>query len=364
MAARNGKCSNFGLCGKADSRDAIPMGDGSESCPECGRPLTAVAGGSGGGSGGGAFPKRGAMIGGGVLAALAGLYFLLPGDKGQVNTDPTVIDGGPNGGVLPPTAGGDPQLPPGDPQIPPGGGGGPVVPPGGGGGGPVPPGGGGGPVPPGGGGGPIAGGGGGLPPDPDMIPPGGGGGGGGRGSRAPGGGGGGIQAGTVTARLLSDLNTRTARDNDEMTLLVESGPYRGGYLKGVITKAKRPGKLIGRGKSEISFQFEQLTFNGRTFPVSAELKRISNSRGKANVDEEGRAIGAGPSGKKRGLIAAVGAATGATIGAIAGGAKGAVIGGAAGAGAGLVASYTIVASGSDLELNKGSVFTLALQGSN
>jgi hypothetical protein len=186
-----------------------------------------------------------------------------------------------------------------------------------------------------------------------MIPPGGG------GSRRPRGGG---IAGTVNARLLSDLNTRTARDGDVMTLLVENGPYRGGYLRAVVTKAKRPGKLIGRGKSEISFQFEQLTLNGRTFPVSADLKRISNSRGKANVDEEGRVIGSGPSGKKRGLMAAVGAATGATLGAIAGGGKGAAIGAGAGAAAGLVASYTIIANGPDLELNKGSVFTLALQG--
>ena len=41
MAKRIGKCMNFGLCAKADSRANIEAGDGAEfSCPECGKPLT------------------------------------------------------------------------------------------------------------------------------------------------------------------------------------------------------------------------------------------------------------------------------------------------------------------------------------
>ena len=49
MALRNGKCTNFGLCTKADTREVQNTPDGPDFvCQECRRPLTAVGGASAG----------------------------------------------------------------------------------------------------------------------------------------------------------------------------------------------------------------------------------------------------------------------------------------------------------------------------
>jgi phosphate transport system substrate-binding protein len=50
MALRNGKCTNYGLCVKADTREAQSIADGAEFvCQECKRPLVAVGASAGGG---------------------------------------------------------------------------------------------------------------------------------------------------------------------------------------------------------------------------------------------------------------------------------------------------------------------------
>jgi phosphate transport system substrate-binding protein len=50
MAARFGRCVNFGACGKADAKENIPFPAGvtDATCPECGKPLTPAAAKSGG----------------------------------------------------------------------------------------------------------------------------------------------------------------------------------------------------------------------------------------------------------------------------------------------------------------------------
>ncbi len=287
------------------------------------------------------------------MALLAGVYFLLPSDA-TVSQDP----GGAGGAAVSPIDGGQPPVIGGGGQPPITGGGGepPII---GGGGQPPVIGGGGQPPVIGGGGRPPVTGGGGAPVlrggDPGIIPPDGEGGG-----AKPRPSGGPAVSGTIQARLLSDLSTRTAREGDVFLLMVEGGPYRGGQVRARVNKAKGPGKLVGRGKSEIAFSFEEIAAGGQTIPISADLKGIRNSRGQVNVDEEGRAIGQSMSKKKRALFGAIGAGIGAGIGAVAGGARGAAIGAGAGAAAGVVSSYTITAAGKELELNKGSVFTLAL----
>lgn len=327
---RIGKCSNFGLCGKADAREPVSLTEGvAFECPECGRPLTAAAG---GGSGTGALSgKKIGIIGGAAAALLAGVFFALPKDPVSPNDlAPAVEPPSGGGGVVAPA--GDPGvLPPGPVNQEPAPNPPPVYPQPA----PVPPG----PAP--------------ITPAPDPRP--------GpepasrRPSPEP------EVSGVVHARLLSDLSTRTAREGDMLTLLVEDGRYRGGRIVGQVKKAKGPGKILGRGKSELAFQFEILELGAQRIPIEAELRQISNSRGKANVDEEGRAIGTSMSKKGRGLRAAIGAGIGAGVGAVLGGGRGAAIGAGAGAAAGLVASYTLSANGPQMDLNKGSVFTLALK---
>src|SRR5260370_3696951 len=90
MAERTGKCINFGLCSKADSREIIPIaGGGDFSCPECGKPLTEAAGAAAPGqgssnSGGG---KKAIAIGALGLALIAGTaYKHLRGPDRQTDT--------------------------------------------------------------------------------------------------------------------------------------------------------------------------------------------------------------------------------------------------------------------------------------
>lgn len=82
MAQREGKCTNFGLCTMADSRETITLPEGEEfSCPECGKMLAEVEGkgkGAGGGGGGKGSGKAKLALGALAVALLAGGgYFLL-----------------------------------------------------------------------------------------------------------------------------------------------------------------------------------------------------------------------------------------------------------------------------------------------
>jgi hypothetical protein len=170
----------------------------------------------------------------------------------------------------------------------------------------------------------------------------------------------GLKNQTMTLRLLSPLNTATANEGDQFTLVVESpAVWQGGIVTGRITKINRPQRGVGKGKAEIKFAFEQLTWNERTESISANLGEVSNSKGVSNVDEEGRVIGKTSNKKRFGAFLA-GAAAGALIGGLEAGGSGAAIGAAAGAGAGLIIGLSMTTTGSDIEFQPGSHFTLTV----
>jgi hypothetical protein len=165
---------------------------------------------------------------------------------------------------------------------------------------------------------------------------------------------------TFAVRLLSPLSTKTAREGDTFTASVEMpGQYQGAVMEGRITRLKRPRKGVGKGKAEVRFEFETLTFNGRTAAITTNLIHVANSQGLMGVDEEGRAISV-TSNKKRIISTLALAGIGAGIGAAAGGARGAAVGGAAGAAAGLLIGLKMTTSGSDIEFRPGSMFTLSV----
>jgi len=168
----------------------------------------------------------------------------------------------------------------------------------------------------------------------------------------------GLQHVTFVAKLLSPISTKTSNEGDMFTAIVEEpSQYQGAVLEGKITKLKKPQKGTGKGKAEIAFQFDTITFNSISAPVTVDLKEVQNSKGVKAVDEEGRVIGK-TSNKKRVLSTFAGAAIGAGIGALAGGAQGAAKGGAIGLAAGLALGLTMTTAGSDLEFLPGSHFTL------
>jgi hypothetical protein len=168
----------------------------------------------------------------------------------------------------------------------------------------------------------------------------------------------GLQHVSLVAKLLSPISTKTSNEGDMFTAIVEEPTqYQGAVLEGKVTKLKRPKKGTGKGKAEIAFEFDTITFNSTSAPVTVDLKEVQNSKGVKAVDEEGRVIGK-TSNKKRAFAALAGGALGASIGALAGGAQGAAKGGAIGLAAGLALGLTMTTAGSDLEFLPGSHFTL------
>ena len=89
-------------------------------------------------------------------------------------------------------------------------------------------------------------------------------------------------------------------------------------------------------------------------PISTEIRAFQNSKGQAEVDEEGRIIrrGGGNTGKALG-----GTAAGGLIGGLAGGLKGAAIGAGVGAAAS-IAVIEIAADSPEIRFDPGSIITL------
>jgi hypothetical protein len=352
MADRTGKCINFGLCSKADSREVVPVAGGEFSCPECGKPLMDVAAGAGGSSSGKSAPsgKKALAVGalGMVLVAGAAYKFLVAPDKPVDKTDNgkniAVVDpaqnpttpanpNGPNAPLVDPNAPA-PQNPgappPQNPKMPvttvPNA---PMRPPAG--------------YPPA----PIT-----RPqprpavtPAPDTTP-----------VPTP------VQEpeppappaanGVIIARLLSPISTRNSNEGDPFQAKVENGRYRGQILGGVIKK-------LGKGKKNAELELEFTKLNGQAIPLKLDLTDISNSQGVKGVDDENNRIVGQSSKKKIALVTAIGAGVGAGFGRLIGkSGKATALGAAGGAGVGYLVSVKVISHAKDIELNAGSQLTL------
>jgi hypothetical protein len=168
--------------------------------------------------------------------------------------------------------------------------------------------------------------------------------------------------GNFVTKLLSPINTKTARKGDAFTLSVEQpSQFLGGTIHGSITKLKKPKRGGSKGKAEVAFQFDTLTFDNQTQKINAVLVEVRNSQGVQNVDEEGHVIGK-PSHKKRDALIIGLAVAGALAGARYGGAAAGVAGAAAGAAAGAVIGREMTVAGSDIEFRPGSLFVLNVSG--
>lgn len=319
MAERTGKCINFGLCSKADSKEIVPVaGGGDFSCPECGKRLTEASGAaSGGGGGNSGSGKKAVAIGALGLALIAGTAYKYLSGPDKKEDDPAKK---PNIA----TQDTPPVVPPGQPVVAPPDPNRPVVPPQGG------------PRPK-------------RPhtvPTPSPTPvdttddetP----------SQTHG-------SGTMTARLLSAINTHTASQGDTFTAKLEDGPYRGQILSGSIKRLKK-----GKKNCEMELAFNKL--NGKPIPIGLDLVDITNAQGVKGVDDENNKISGKSSKKKVALVTAAGATIGGVIGALKGGKKGAAIGAGAGGGAGFLLSMTVMSRAQDVDLQPGSRLTLRSTG--
>jgi hypothetical protein len=154
---------------------------------------------------------------------------------------------------------------------------------------------------------------------------------------------------TFVAKILTPLSASANKKGDKFTLQVlEPAAYKEALIEAEVTKSKAAGKVSG--KSELLFSFNTLTLNnGTTLPITADLTSVSNSKGVADVDEEGRVIG---------ILGGIGAAVGAAVGGASGAVKGAAIGAAIGL------TITFSTRGEDIKFAPGSQFKLVVNTKN
>jgi outer membrane lipoprotein SlyB len=168
---------------------------------------------------------------------------------------------------------------------------------------------------------------------------------------------------TLTARLETDLTTRTANVGDRFTMTVTSpGQYEGSVIEGRVANVNRSGRVTGR--ADMSLNFDTIrTRDGRTYQFAGFVESVRATNGQTvQVDNEGTVRDDDSRGSTTAQRAAIGSAVGAIIGAIAGGGKGAVIGAVLGGGAGAGSVY--VQGKEDLDLLSGSELTIRASAPN
>ena len=159
----------------------------------------------------------------------------------------------------------------------------------------------------------------------------------------------------LTARLDTDLSTRTAQTGDRFMMTVTSpAQFQGAVIEGHVASASRSGRVTGR--SDLSLNFDTIRYNGRSYQFAGFIDSVRTQGGETvKVDNEGT-VRDDNRGTQTAQRAAIGTAVGAIIGAIAGGGKGAAIGAVVGAGAGAGSVY--VQGREDLELLTGSEISI------
>ena len=161
----------------------------------------------------------------------------------------------------------------------------------------------------------------------------------------------------LVATLDNNLTTKQAREGDRFSLTVRSpSVYDGAVIEGHLSRVDRGGRISGR--SELAMNFDRIRLRGgatRSFDGYIESVRSSNGED-VRVDNEGIVSEQDSQSTRTVTRTGIGAAVGALIGAIAGGGKGAAIGAAIGAGTG--AGSVFIQGRDDLELIRGTEFTI------
>ncbi len=156
----------------------------------------------------------------------------------------------------------------------------------------------------------------------------------------------------IQVELMNTLSSGTSRKGDLVSARVISPiALQGDIIEGKVTNSDSGSGL--RGKSVLRFSFETLRHAGQTVPISSQVQSVTNSKGQADVDEEGYVI------RKSNNLAKVAGATGAgaLVGGLLGGGKGAAIGAVSGAAISIV-WIDVASDGPSIRLAPGSKVTL------
>lgn len=167
----------------------------------------------------------------------------------------------------------------------------------------------------------------------------------------------------LTTRLDRDFSTKTLRNGDRFVMtVVTPARFSGAIVEGYLSNVDRGGRITGR--SEVTFNFDRIrTREGRSYDFAGVVTGVISSGGESvRVDNEA-AVAENDSRTNTTITrTAIGTAVGAIIGAIAGGGKGAAIGAGVGAGAGAGSVY--VQGHDDLELARGTEFSVRASAPN
>jgi type IV secretion system protein VirB10 len=168
------------------------------------------------------------------------------------------------------------------------------------------------------------------------------------------------QGAHVMLRMENSISTRTAKDGDYVYLRTGS-PISvaghiilpvGSYVQGVVTNAKRSGRV--KGRAELAIRLETITLpSGPVYRFSPKLTSVDTGAGDQKVAGKENSVQEGPNHGQDAARIAILAGSGASIGAIVDrSAQGAGIGAGAGAAVGL--ATVLLTRGREVELRQGS----------
>ena len=159
----------------------------------------------------------------------------------------------------------------------------------------------------------------------------------------------------IIATLDRPLSTRTAADGDRFSMTVNSpSQYNGAVIEGRVF-GQRSGVVSGRANMSLSFDTIRMR-DGQTYRFAGIVEQVRDMNGNMiTVNNEGTVQDKSQTNTTV-ARAGIGAVLGAIIGAIAGGGSGAAIGAGVGAGAG--AGSVILQGRDNLELARGSQFSI------
>jgi hypothetical protein len=164
----------------------------------------------------------------------------------------------------------------------------------------------------------------------------------------------------VLLRMVNSVSTRTAQEGDYVYLRTASpiAPAgrilvpAGSYVQGVVTHAKRSGRVAGR--AELGIRLETLTLpRGSVLKFSPRLSSVDSNGSEQKVEREENLVKQAPDRGRDAARIAIFAGSGASIGGLADRSwRGAGIGAGIGSAVGLA---TVLASrGREVELRQGS----------
>jgi type IV secretion system protein VirB10 len=168
------------------------------------------------------------------------------------------------------------------------------------------------------------------------------------------------QGAHVMLRMENSITTRTAQDGDYVYLRTGTPVSVGGsiivptgsYVQGVVTNAKRSGRV--KGRAELAIRLETITLpSGSVYKFAPKLASVDSGAGDQKVAGNENTIQEGSSHGQDAARIAILAGSGASIGAIVDqGARGAGIGAGAGAAVGL--ATVLLTRGREVELRQGT----------